>query len=300
MDKGVVVDIGNDIEGFVPISQLGQGAVVNSPADVVYEGMNLDTRVLEVDPIHRRIVLSVVEHPGGAAAPSGGTPSKIQRTTATRSRFLPTLPSKSSHRTVQRKRDPLRPVGAGSLAFAILRSHALRGSEGDSPGGRASPRKRARYGRRAALPRSAHIGWRTARDDPAPLVAGARTDVDDPVARGDHAHVVLDHDHGVARVHESVQLRLQALDVRWVQPGRGLVQHVQRVAALRALQLGRELDAAALAAGELGGRLAEAEIAESRPPQDVERAMHVRIVGEEPGRVIDREAAAPRRCSFPL
>src|SRR5213596_3286007 len=54
MDKGVVVD-GNDIEGFVPISQLGQGAAVNSPADVVYDGMNLDTRVLEVDPIHRRI-----------------------------------------------------------------------------------------------------------------------------------------------------------------------------------------------------------------------------------------------------
>src|SRR5919106_1318749 len=48
MDKGIVVDIGNDIEGFVPISQLAQGAAVNTPADVVYEGMNLDTRVLEV------------------------------------------------------------------------------------------------------------------------------------------------------------------------------------------------------------------------------------------------------------
>ena len=63
MDKGVVVDIGNDIEGFVPISQLGQGAAVNSPADVVYEGMNLDMRVLEVDPIHRRIVLTVTDIP---------------------------------------------------------------------------------------------------------------------------------------------------------------------------------------------------------------------------------------------
>src|SRR5688500_8295116 len=63
MDKGVVVDIGNDIEGFVPISQLGQGATVNSPADVVYEGMNLDVRVLEVDPIHRRIVLAVTNIP---------------------------------------------------------------------------------------------------------------------------------------------------------------------------------------------------------------------------------------------
>src|SRR5688572_30642780 len=76
MDKGVVVDIGNDIEGFIPISQLGQGATVNSPADVVYEGMNLDTRVLEVDPIHRRIVLSVVNIPE-EQPPRPETPSKI-------------------------------------------------------------------------------------------------------------------------------------------------------------------------------------------------------------------------------
>jgi small subunit ribosomal protein S1 len=76
MDKGVVVDIGNDIEGFVPISQLGQGTAVSSPADVVYEGMNLDTRVLEVDPIHRRIVLSVVNIPA-EQPPRPETPSKI-------------------------------------------------------------------------------------------------------------------------------------------------------------------------------------------------------------------------------
>jgi small subunit ribosomal protein S1 len=64
MDKGVVVDIGNDIEGFVPISQLTTtGKQVASPADVVYEGMNLDMRVLEVDPIHRRIVLAVTNIP---------------------------------------------------------------------------------------------------------------------------------------------------------------------------------------------------------------------------------------------
>jgi small subunit ribosomal protein S1 len=39
MDKGVVVDIGNDIEGFVPLSQLNPEQV-NSPADVAWEGMN--------------------------------------------------------------------------------------------------------------------------------------------------------------------------------------------------------------------------------------------------------------------
>src|SRR3954453_5626396 len=48
MDKGGGVDLGNDIEGFVPVSQLNPtGKAVNSPADVVYETMNLDMRILE-------------------------------------------------------------------------------------------------------------------------------------------------------------------------------------------------------------------------------------------------------------
>jgi small subunit ribosomal protein S1 len=76
MDKGVVVDIGNDIEGFVPVSQLNFGQPVNSPADIVYETMNLDLRVLEVDPIHRRIVLAVTGIPAEQPA-RPETPSKV-------------------------------------------------------------------------------------------------------------------------------------------------------------------------------------------------------------------------------
>src|SRR6476659_1125463 len=76
MDKGVVVDIGNDIEGFVPVSQLNFGQPVNSPADIVYETMNLDLRVLEVDPIHRRIVLAVTAIPEDQP-PRPETPSKV-------------------------------------------------------------------------------------------------------------------------------------------------------------------------------------------------------------------------------
>jgi len=76
MDKGVVVDIGNDIEGFVPISQLNFGNPVNSPADIVWETMNLDLRVLEVDPIHRRIVLAVTGIPDDQP-PRPETPSKV-------------------------------------------------------------------------------------------------------------------------------------------------------------------------------------------------------------------------------
>jgi small subunit ribosomal protein S1 len=66
MDKGVVVDVGNDIEGFVPMSQLGVANLEN-PGDAVKEGQPVDLRVIEVDPIHHRIVLAVVGYPEPAA-----------------------------------------------------------------------------------------------------------------------------------------------------------------------------------------------------------------------------------------
>jgi len=76
MDKGVVVDVGNDIEGFVPLSHLNlTGSQVNSSADVAWEGMLMNVRILEVDPIHRRIVLGVVDIPAGQERPA--EPSKV-------------------------------------------------------------------------------------------------------------------------------------------------------------------------------------------------------------------------------
>jgi small subunit ribosomal protein S1 len=62
MDKGVVVDLGNDIEGFVPMSQLGVPNIEN-PGDAVKEGQAVELKVLEVDPIHHRIVLAVIGYP---------------------------------------------------------------------------------------------------------------------------------------------------------------------------------------------------------------------------------------------
>jgi len=55
---------GNDIEGFVPISQLGVPDLEN-PGDAVKEGQPVDLKVLEVDPIHHRIVLAVIGYPEG-------------------------------------------------------------------------------------------------------------------------------------------------------------------------------------------------------------------------------------------
>jgi small subunit ribosomal protein S1 len=76
MDKGVVVDLGNDIEGFVPVSQLNPEGTVTNPADFCYEEMNLVMRVLEVDPIHRRIVLAVTSVPE-EQPPKPAEPSKV-------------------------------------------------------------------------------------------------------------------------------------------------------------------------------------------------------------------------------
>jgi small subunit ribosomal protein S1 len=61
-DKGVAVDLGDDIEGFVPVSQIGVTGLQN-PADVFAEGDDLDLRVTEVDAGNRRIVLEVTAVP---------------------------------------------------------------------------------------------------------------------------------------------------------------------------------------------------------------------------------------------
>ena len=78
MDKGVVVDLGHDLEAFAPMSQLMHDNVVN-PADVVQEGQVVDTEVLEVDPIHHRIVVGVRAYPEDEeGAPPRQIPSPVQ------------------------------------------------------------------------------------------------------------------------------------------------------------------------------------------------------------------------------
>ena len=62
MDNGVVVDIGNDIEGFVPQTQLGLPDGQAAQA-VLKEGQAVQLKVLEVDPIHHRIVLAATGYP---------------------------------------------------------------------------------------------------------------------------------------------------------------------------------------------------------------------------------------------
>jgi small subunit ribosomal protein S1 len=61
-EKGVAVDLGDDIEGFVPLSQLGVAGLQN-PADLFVEGDELEMEITEVDPDNRRIVLTATRVP---------------------------------------------------------------------------------------------------------------------------------------------------------------------------------------------------------------------------------------------
>jgi small subunit ribosomal protein S1 len=61
-DKGVVVDLGDDIEGFVPASHAGIGAT-EELEDFFHDGDPVDIRVLESDAANRRIVLEVTSEP---------------------------------------------------------------------------------------------------------------------------------------------------------------------------------------------------------------------------------------------
>lgn len=58
LERGVVVDLGDAIEGFVPLSQLGW-ETLEHPEQVLRLGDDLPLRVIEVVPSSRRIVLSV-------------------------------------------------------------------------------------------------------------------------------------------------------------------------------------------------------------------------------------------------
>jgi transcriptional accessory protein Tex/SPT6 len=61
VNGGVVVDLGDEIEGFIPMSELAARRV-GKPEEVVQLGQTVEASVIEVRPRDRRIVLSLREH----------------------------------------------------------------------------------------------------------------------------------------------------------------------------------------------------------------------------------------------
>jgi hypothetical protein len=95
------------------------------------------------------------------------------------------------------------------------------------------------------------------------FVPRARTQVDDPVTAGNHLHIMLYNNDGIARGNEVLQLAQEAIDIRRVQAGRGFVKDIQGLAVLCALEFCGELHPLRFAAGELRSRLPQAQVSKA-------------------------------------
>src|SRR5215472_10062982 len=109
------------------------------------------------------------------------------------------------------------------------------------------------------IPRSDQVARQTLEHDPPAVVAGAGAEVDDPVGVRHHREVVLDDDHRLSRIHQSVEQPEQLLDVGQVQAAGRLVEHVDTAVGGH---LDGQLEPLPLATGEGGERLAEPEVAQ--------------------------------------
>src|SRR5438128_1182846 len=70
---------------------------------------------------------------------------------------------------------------------------------------------------------------RSRRDYFTARMAALWPEVDDMVGRLDHVEVMLDHEHRVSRVHETIQALEQPDDIGEMEAGGWLVEDVQRV-----------------------------------------------------------------------
>jgi small subunit ribosomal protein S1 len=73
VDKGIVLDLGNDIEAFAPVSQMGIPTDQN-PEEAVVIGQKVVTKILEVDPIHHRVVVAIIDYPADGIPEPGSIP----------------------------------------------------------------------------------------------------------------------------------------------------------------------------------------------------------------------------------
>ena len=131
------------------------------------------------------------------------------------------------------------------------------------------------------------MGGRTSCNHGPAGVARAGSKIDHVIGHRDNAHVQLRRDDRVARIDQRLQVRDETIRVGAVEPGRRLVQDVQRVSALRALQLGCELDTLRLTPGKLGCRLTQPEVVESDVRQSCQRSSDLLIAHEEQVRLLD-------------
>ena len=141
---------------------------------------------------------------------------------------------------------------------------------------------------REALRAGGDLLRRAAGDDLPAAGAALRSEIDDIVRDLDDIKIVLDDEHGIARVDQPLQDLDQLVHVRHVQARRRLVEDIERAARRSSGKLRCELDALRLAAGERRGALAELDIAEAHVDERGDLIADARQIVEEGQRLLRR------------
>ena len=118
-------------------------------------------------------------------------------------------------------------------------------------------------------------------DDLAARTAGFGTQVDDPVGRFDDVEIVFDHDDGVAQIDQPIEHVEQLANIIKMQSSCRLIENVNGLAGVGTRQLGGQLDALGLAAGQRRSGLAQSEIAEAHVFQRLQHAANLGDVREQ-------------------
>ena len=73
--------------------------------------------------------------------------------------------------------------------------------------------------------------------------AALRPQIDDMICAFDDIQVMLDNEHGITRIHQTLQDHQQLPHILEMQPGSGLIQNIERFARLTTMQLACKLHA---------------------------------------------------------
>src|SRR5205823_5140954 len=100
-------------------------------------------------------------------------------------------------------------------------------------------------------------------DDAAAALAAFRAEVDDPVGLFDDVEMVLDDEHGVAKIDQALKYIEELSNVVEVQAGCRFIQNVERAPGLALGKFTGQFDALGFAAGERCGGLTEGNVAKA-------------------------------------
>src|SRR5271157_1133580 len=125
-------------------------------------------------------------------------------------------------------------------------------------------------------------------DHVAARIPALRSQIDDPVRRLQDVEVVLDNQHARARLNQLAERGQQLVDVLKVQACGGLIEDEERVLAGALGEMSRQTHALRFAAGERGGGLAQAQVAEAHLVQHANPGADLAHAGEKNQRLPHR------------